>query len=59
MDAIKPNTFNCDADNLSEEWKTFKQGMKFYMLASEKSTKADNVKTSLLLNCMGKDIIQV
>jgi hypothetical protein len=60
MESVKPPSgFNIDADNLNEEWKSFKQEMKFYLMASEKDGKSDGIKTSLLLHCMGKEAIQV
>ena len=54
-----PSGFNIEADNLSEEWRTFKQEMTFYLLATEKAAKGEDIKTSILLTCMGKEAMQV
>ena len=61
MDAIKPpRDLNMEAKNLlSKEWKIFKQEMEIYLVASEKDAKDDKIKTSLLLNCMGKEALAV
>ena len=54
-----PPKFNKNAVNLNEEWKTFKQEMQFYLVASEKVSKSNSIKVSFLLHCMGKEAIQV
>ena len=54
-----PPKFNMNAVNLNEEWKTFKQEMQFYLVASEKDSKSNSIKVSFLLHCMGKEVIQV
>ena len=54
-----PPKFNMNASNLNEEWKTVKQEMQFYLVASEKDSKSNSIKVSFLLHCMGKEAIQV
>ena len=40
--------------NVSKNWKTFFQEMKFFLTATEKSKKSPEIKCSILLNCIGK-----
>ena len=39
--------------NFVENWRKWKLDFAFYMTAAEFADKADNVKSSLLLHCMG------
>ena len=61
MDCVikPPKDFNLEAKNLSKEWRNFKQEIEIYLVASEKDDKDDKIKTSLLLNCMGKGALEI
>ena len=39
--------------NLREHWKKWKQELNFYLQATEKDKKDNNVKSSILLTCIG------
>ena len=45
--------------NISENWKLFKQELRPYLIAIEKLKKPNKVKTSILLNCIGKQGRQI
>ena len=60
MDYLKPpSNFNMNAGNLHQPWVEFKQQLTVYLIATEKDGKADKIKTSLLLSCMGKEAMKV
>lgn len=40
--------------NISEEWRKWKQELTLYLTATEKDKKSDQVKSSILLTCIGK-----
>lgn len=50
-----PTSPDFSSENLSEDWKIFKQELKIYLTATEKLGKSDEVKTSILLQCLGKE----
>ena len=53
MDRIKPPSelvFDCD---MATAWKKWKEHFTFYMTATESDEKEDNVKTCILLSCIG------
>ena len=59
MDQLKPpNPLNFD-ENISNSWKTWKKHFDFYLVATEADAKADKVKTSILLTCIGEKGRQV
>ena len=45
--------------NVAENWKRFRQRFELYMDASGSSAKTDRVKTSILLNAIGDDALEV
>ena len=47
-----PDTLPFESDNLSANWKTWKQDLNFYHAATEDS-KEDKVKSSIFLHCIG------
>lgn len=49
-----PTPPDFSSDNLSEDWKIFKEDLKIYLTATEKLGKSDEIKTSVLLQCLGK-----
>ena len=48
-----PDTLSFESDNLSANWKRWKQDFNFYLAATEKDSKGDKVKSSILLHCIG------
>lgn len=46
-------------DNLSANWKLFKQKFENYLKASDKESKDDEVKVAILLNCIGDEALEV
>ena len=48
-----PDTLLFESDNLSANWKRYTQDLKFYLAATEKDSKGDKVKSSILLHCVG------
>ena len=54
IDRLKPpKPINLDG-NLLQNWKSWKQGFILFMTAAEYDEKPDNVKSSLLLHCIGE-----
>ena len=53
MDRLLPPKPLLLEGNLVENWKRWKKDFSFYMTATEYDDKADNVKASLLLHCIG------
>ena len=45
-----PDTLSFESDNLSANWKRWKQNLNFYLPVKEKDSKGDKVKTSILLH---------
>ena len=45
--------------NIAENWKRFRQEFEIYLLSSEKNEKKDEVKIALLLNCGGRELLDV
>ena len=45
--------------NISENWKLFMQELRLYLITTEKLKKLSEVKTSILLNCIGKQGRQI
>ena len=52
MEFTPPEHMTFDG-NLREHWKKWKQEIEFYMQATEKDKKANKVKSSILLTCIG------
>ena len=48
-----PDKLSFESGNLSANWKRWKQDLNFYLAATEKDSKGDKVKSSILLHCMG------
>ena len=48
-----PDTLPFESDNLSTNWKRWKQDLNFYLAATEKVSKTDKLRSSVLLNCIG------
>ena len=48
-----PDTLSFVSDNLSANWTRWKQDLNFYLAATEKDSKGDKVKSSILLHCIG------
>ena len=59
MDFTPPGPLDFSSDNLSEHWKIFKEELDIYLTASEKSGKSDEIKTCILLSCVGKQGRQI
>ena len=53
MDRLLPPKPLLLEGNLVENWKRWKKDFSFYMTATEHDDKADNVKASLLIHCIG------
>ena len=49
-----PDTLSFESDNLSANWKRWKKDLNFYLAATEKDSKGDKVKSSILLHCIGQ-----
>ena len=49
-----PDTLSFESDNLSGNWKRWKQDLNFYLASTEKDSKRDKVKLSKLLHCIGQ-----
>ena len=47
-----PDTLSFESDNLSANWKRWKQDLNFYLAATEKDSKEDKVKSSIFLHCI-------
>ena len=47
-----PNSLEFEG-NISEHWKRWKQELEFYLTATEKDSKDNKVKSSILLTCIG------
>lgn len=56
---IFPVPFSFSNGNISENWKIFKQEVKLQLIATERLKKLNNVKTSILLTCTGKQGCQI
>ena len=48
-----PDTLSFESDNLSTNGKRWKQDLNFYLAATEKDSKGDKVKSSILLYYIG------
>ena len=48
-----PDTLSFESDNLSGNWKRWKQDLNFYLASTEKDSRGDTVKLSILLHCIG------
>ena len=48
-----PKQLNFESDNLANEWKKWENHLKVFLTATEKDGKPDNIKTSILLACIG------
>ena len=48
-----PDAILFESENLSTNWKRWKQDLNFYLAATEKDSKGDKVKSSILLHCIG------
>lgn len=44
-----PTPPDFSSDNLSEDWKIFKEDLKIYLMATEKLGKSDKIKTFAML----------
>lgn len=53
MDLKAPKEL-CFDGNLNENWKVWKQELTLYITATEKTKKSDEIKSSILLSCIGK-----
>ena len=53
MDRLLPPKQLLLEGNLVENWKRWKKDFNFYLAATEYDSKADKVKSSLLLHCIG------
>ena len=53
MDKFNPHQGLNFSRNISEHWKLWKQELMLYLTAIEKTKKSDEVKSSILLNCIG------
>ena len=54
MDKLEPpQPFSCDS-NASQSWKLWLKHFSFYLVATEKNTKGDKIKTSIFLTCIGQ-----
>ena len=53
MDKFNPPQELNFSGNISEHWKLWKQELMLYITATEKIKKSDNVKSSILLTCIG------
>ena len=59
MDTLKPpNSLSLEV-NLRQSWKTWKQSFTLFMTTTEHDGKSDEVKTSLLLHCIGEKTREV
>ena len=54
MDKFEPPSSLSFEGNLSENWTKWRQELELYLCATEKDGKADKIKTSILLTCIGK-----
>ncbi|KAK4879484.1 hypothetical protein RN001_007630 [Aquatica leii] len=51
-----PEKFIFQGNNISNDWKLWKQKFNFYLLASEKTKKSDEIKIAILLNCLSDEV---
>ena len=59
MDRLKPpNSLSLEV-NLRQSWKTWKQSFTLFMTTTEHDGKSEEVKTSLLLHCIGEKTREV
>ena len=54
MDKLEPPGHFLFKGNLSHTWKLWLKQFCFYLTASEKDSKDDKIKTSMLLTCIGQ-----
>ena len=54
MEGFNPPSPLIFEGNISEQWKRWKQELDFYLVATEKDSKGDKVKLSILLTCIGE-----
>ena len=48
-----PDELSMDGNNVDANWKKWKKEFDIFMIATEADEKADNIKTSMLLNLIG------
>ena len=54
MEVFSPlDTLSFESDNLSANWKKWKQDLNFYLTTTEKGSKEGKVKSSIFLHCIG------
>ena len=53
MEGFNPPSPLIFEGNISEQWIRWKQELDFYLVATEKDSKSDKVKSSILLTCIG------
>ena len=54
MDKFEPPSSVYFDGNVAENWDVWKQELELYLVATEKDGKLDKIKTSILLQCIGK-----
>lgn len=54
MDKLNPPKKLNFSGNISQRWKLWKQGIISYITDAEKTKKSDEVKSSILLTCIGQ-----
>ena len=54
MDKFNPPQVLSFSRSISEHWKLWKQELMLYIIATEKTKKSDEVKSSILLACIGR-----
>ena len=54
-----PDTLSFESDHLSSNWKRWKQDLSFYLAATEKDSKGEKVKSSILLHCIGHKVREI
>ncbi|KAJ8970287.1 hypothetical protein NQ317_007601 [Molorchus minor] len=54
-----PEALTFQGNNISNNWRLWKQKYELYLLASGKSSKGDDVKIAILLNLLGDEGIQI
>lgn len=54
-----PEQFSFYDADLANKWKLWKQKFEFYLLASGKNDKKDNVKIAVLLNLLGDEALAI
>ena len=54
-----PELLDFSNGNISENWKLFKEELRLYLIATERLKKPNDVKTSILFNCIRKQGHQI